>query len=78
MASAGGLAGPHRQHWLTAIQGLNLGLLIHAKNDGVLRWRDIKADDVTHLGHEVRVGRELESLHAVRLQPKGPPDALYA
>jgi hypothetical protein len=72
------LAGPHWQHRLTAVERLDLGFLVHAQNDGMLGRRDIETHDVAHLGHEVRVGRELERLHAVRLQPKGPPDALYA
>src|SRR4051794_8338147 len=36
MAAPGGLARPHGQHRLSAIQGLNLALLIDAKHDSVL------------------------------------------
>src|SRR2546427_7869836 len=35
----------------------------------------IQAHDVAHLVDELRVGRELEGLGAVRLQPEGAPDA---
>jgi len=37
MAPSGRLAGTHRQHRLAAVQRLDLGLLIHTQNDGVLR-----------------------------------------
>src|ERR1700756_5404170 len=43
----------------------------------MLRWRDVEADDVAYFGHEVWVGRELERLHPVRLEPERPPDALH-
>ena len=76
VAAPCGLTGAYRQHGLAAIERLNLGLLIHTQNDGALRRRDVKADDIAHFGHEVRIGRELERLHPVRLEPEGPPDAL--
>jgi len=28
----------HRQHWLGALQGLNLALLIDIQHQGVIRW----------------------------------------
>src|SRR5215467_9124155 len=77
MASPSWLAGTHRQHRLTAVQRLDLRLLIYTQNDGALRRRDVKAHDIAHLGHEVRIGRELERLHPMRLEPEGPPDALH-
>jgi len=36
----------------------------------VLWRRDVKADNVAYLGNEVRVGRELERFHSVRLEPE--------
>lgn len=72
------LAGPHRQHRLTAIERLDLGLLAHAQDDGMLRRRDIEPDDVTDLDHEVWISRELECLHPVRRKSEGAPDALHA
>ena len=75
--SPGNLARTHRQHRLTAVQRLDLRLFVHTQNDGVLRRRYVKAHDIAHLGHEVRIGRELERLHPVRLEPEGPPDALH-
>ena len=36
----------------------------HTQNDGMLRRRDVKAHDIAHFGHEVRIGRELERLHS--------------
>lgn len=77
MAPSGRLAGTHRQHRLTAVQRLDLRLLVHAENDGVLRRRDIKPHDIAHLGHEVWITREFKRLHPMGLQSKGPPDALH-
>jgi len=51
MAPSSRLAGTHRQHRLAAVQCLDLRLLVHTENDGVLRRRDIKAYDIAHLGH---------------------------
>ena len=70
------LAGPQRQQGLGAIQGLNLRLLVHAENHGVLRRVHVQPDDVARLVHEVRVCRELEGLAPVRLKGKGSPDAI--
>ncbi len=38
-----------RQSGLSAIQRLNLALLIDAKDDGILRWSQIHADDIREL-----------------------------
>jgi hypothetical protein len=43
----------------------------------VCRRVDVRADDIAKLGGEVRVVRELELAHAVRLQAVSPPDALH-
>src|SRR3954465_11065360 len=55
MAPSCRLAGTHRQHRLTAVQRLDLGFLVHTQNNGVLWRRDVKADNVAHLGNEVRI-----------------------
>jgi len=48
MAPSSRLAGTHRQHRLTAIQRLDLRLLVHTQNDGVRRRRDVKAHDIAY------------------------------
>ena len=72
------LAGAHGQHGLAAVERLDLGLLVHTKDDGTLGRGDVEADHIAHLGHEIRVSRELERLHPMRLQAEGSPDALHA
>ena len=70
MATPGGLAWPHRQHGLAAIQRLDLALLVDAKHDHMFGRRHVKSDDIAHFGDEVGIGRKLEAFHPVRLQPK--------
>src|SRR5581483_9123518 len=70
-----GLAGSHRQHRLTAIERLNLGLCVDAQHQCLSRRIEIQAHDVAHLLDEERVPGELEPLDPVRLQPKSAPDA---
>ena len=72
-----GLAGPHRQQRLGAVQRLDLAFLVDAEHHGALRRVEIEPDDVAHLLHEQRIGRELEGLDAVRLQAEGAPDAMH-
>jgi hypothetical protein len=67
-----------RQHWLAALQGLDLAFLIHIQHQGMLRRTDIEADDIPHLFHKRRVCRQLKLLGAVGLQTKGVPDAVDA
>src|SRR5262249_29849246 len=71
------LAEAHWQHRLTAVERLDLRLLVDTEDDGLGWRRDIEADDVADLRHELRVGRKLERLQAVRLQAEGTPDALH-
>ena len=52
VGAALGQAGLHRQHRLGAIQRLDLGLLIDAEHDGVLRGVEVEADDVGDLGDQ--------------------------
>src|SRR5208337_1949064 len=69
-----GLAGGHRQERLGTIQRLHLALLVDRKDNRV-RWRaHVQPDDIADLLDEVRVGRELECLGLVGLQPERIPD----
>ena len=62
-------------HARTAIEGLNLALLVDRQYDGV-GWRiDIESDNVAQLGDEVWIVRELELPIPVRLEPVRFPDA---
>jgi len=67
-----------RQDRRRAIERLDLGLLVDARHDGGLRRVEVEPDDVAHLVDELRVGRELEGLGLVPLQPERSPDALTA
>jgi hypothetical protein len=58
------------KHRLTAVQRLDLGLLVQGQNDSVLRRPDVQAHDVAHFGHEVWIGGKLERLHPARWSPK--------
>ncbi len=58
------------------IQRLNLRLLVHAEHQGMVRRIDVQPDDIAHLLDQLRVWRQLEGLAAMRLQPKGLPNAL--
>lgn len=78
VAAPCGLTGAHGQHGLAAVERLDLRFLIHTQDDGMLGRADVEADHITHVGHEIRVGRELERLHPMRLQAEGSPDALHA
>ena len=70
-----GLAEIHRQDRLRALERLDLGLLVDREDDRVGRRCHVQPDDIPDLVDELRVGRQLERLGAVRLQPEGPPDA---
>src|SRR5271166_3435746 len=58
----------HRQHGLRAFERLCLAFLIHAQHQGVIRWVQIQADDITDFFNEERIIREFEALRAMRLQ----------
>jgi len=73
-----GDAGQHREHRGGAFQGLDLGFLVHAEDDGVTRRVEVDADDVADLVDEERVRGDLEGLGAPGLQAEGPPDLLHA
>src|SRR5215475_4240007 len=68
------LSGAHRQQRLCAVERLNLALLIDAEHDGPFGRRQIEPNDVAHFLDEQRIGRELECLDPVPLQPEGTPD----
>jgi len=65
-----------RQPRLRAVQGLNLALLIHAKNHGVLRRGEINPDDIGKLLQKPGVSGKLEALGEVRLDLVFLPDAM--
>src|SRR5215470_1133602 len=63
----------HGQTGLSAIQSLNLALLIHAKHHGLLRRVEIEAHDVGELLDESRIARQLEASYTMRLEAVGVP-----
>ncbi len=67
-----------RQHRRRAVERLDLRLLIDTKHHRCLRRVQVQADDVAHLVDELRIGRELERLRLVRLEPERPPIRLTA
>src|SRR5438105_4254738 len=71
------LAGTERKRGLRPIERLDLGLLVDAQDHGVLGWIEVEAGDVADLLDEERVGRELERLPEVWLQPERAPDATH-
>ena len=70
-----GLAEIHRQDGLRALERLDLRLLVDREDHRVGRRLHVQPDDVPDLVDQLRVGRHLERLGAMRLQPKRPPDA---
>ena len=64
-----GVAGLHRQRLLGPVQRLDLGLLVHAQHDRVLRRGQVQPDDVGDLGLQLGVGGELERVGLPRLDP---------
>jgi len=58
----------HRQAGLSAVERLDLALLIDREDYGMGGRIDIQADDVAQLAHKLRVGGELELFHPVRLK----------
>ena len=67
-------AGHHRQQRLRAARRLHLRLLVDRQHDGPGRRGQVQPDHVPHLLDEVRVGRQLEPVLPVRLEPERPPD----
>ena len=74
-------AGPallHRQARLGAVECLDLGLLVHRQDDGVLRRVDIQPDHVLDFLGKPRIIGQLESRHQMRFQLMCLPDRLNA
>src|SRR5260221_13739897 len=69
--------GAERKNRLSAIQRLDLTLLIHAEHDCLVGRIQVETDDVTDFGDEVRVGAEFERLHPMGLEVMFLPDALH-
>src|SRR5262245_44109598 len=62
------------QHRLATFQRLNLALLVHAQDQGLIRWVQIQPDDVRYLFDEERVVGKLEVTCSMRLQAEGAPE----
>src|ERR1700682_1148745 len=62
------------QHRLATLQRLNLALLVHAQDQGLIRWVQIQPDYVPYLLDEEGVVGKLEVTRSVRLQAEGAPD----
>src|ERR1041385_1267162 len=63
-----------RQPRLSAIQGLNLALFIHAQYQGLLRGVEVKSNHVRKLLQKSRISGHLETLGPVWLQVMTLPD----
>ena len=77
VALASGDAGPQRKQRGGSIQRLNLTLFIDREHQRFV-WRvEVQTHHVAHLGDKMRVARQLESLHPVRLQAMLLPNPLH-
>ena len=63
-----------RQARLRTVQRLNLALLVDGEDHGVFRRIDVEPDDIAKLRRELRVVRDPERAHPVRLQTVGAPE----
>ena len=77
MGHGGALARFERQPGLTAVEGLDLALLIDRQHDRVGRRVHVQPDDVAQLVGERRIAGALEGSNAVGLQAVRPPDPLH-
>ena len=66
--------GINRQALLSAVQRLDLALLVDTENQGVLRRVEVESDDINQLLYEFRVVADLERPDQVWLQSVGAPD----
>ena len=70
-----GYAGGQRQNRLSPVQCLNLALLVHTQHHGLGGRIEIQTDDITRLGNELRIGRQLEGFLTMGQQAKCTPDS---
>ena len=68
----------HRQPWLRAVERLDLRLLVDRQHQRVLGRIDVETDDILDFGGELRVVRQLEGPHPMRLQAVRRPNPLHA
>ncbi len=73
VGTAFGQPGLQRQDRRGPVQGLDLGFLVHAQHDRVLRRVQVQADHVGDLADQLRVGGEPKRLRPPRLDPVLPP-----
>jgi len=62
----------HREQGLRSVQGLYLGLFIHAQHQGSLGRVQVEPHDVPHFLDKQRVARQLESFAALRAARQTP------
>ena len=62
---------------LGPLEGLDLALFVHAKDDGFVRRIEVQSHHVGELLGEAPVTGELESLRPMGLQAMGGPDTLH-
>src|SRR6478752_2882155 len=67
----------HRQTRLGAIKRLNLALLIDRQDNGVVGRIDVEADDLVQFGGKLRIVRQFELTHPVRLEAMSTPYPLH-
>jgi len=75
---AGGNAWTQRKQRRGSSQRLNLAFFIHRQYQRFVRRVEIQTHHVPHLVHKLRIAREFERFHAVRLPMMLLPDALHA
>ncbi len=63
-----------REQWLSAIEGLYLGLFVHTQYDSPLRRIEVEADNVADFVNEKWIVGELECFSSVRLESEGVPN----
>jgi len=69
--------GCERKPKLRAFECLALAFLIAAQHERFGRWIEVEPDHVPEFLFKLRIIREFEGLHAMRLQIAHRPDALY-
>jgi len=77
VSSSFDLSWAHREQWLHAIKSLDLGFLIHTKNNCLVGRVQVQPNDIPHFLNEERIGRKFETLRTMWLENECPPDAAY-